>query len=241
MPTSPSVTGIQERSVANVSALPAIVFRRHARARRYTLRLNREGELVVTIPRGGSQRVALGFVDRSRPWIERQRARRAGATGHARVWNPGMQLLFRGERTELRTLRRHGRPLVRFADQSIWLPDENVNLRRSVELRLRSLARIELPARTRELARLHRVSIHSVAVRDQSSRWGSCSERGVISLNWRLVQTPTWVRDYLIVHELMHRREMNHSIRFWRNVARAFPAWREAESWLDSHAVELGF
>lgn len=241
MPISPSVTGIQERSVATISALPAIVFRRHPRARRYTLRLNREGELVVTIPRGGTQRAALSFVDRSRPWIERQRARRAGATGHARVWIAGMQLLFRGERTELRTLCQHGRPLARFADQSIWLADENVNLRRSVELRLRSLARIELPARVLELAKQHRVAIHSVAVRDQSSRWGSCSERGVISLNWRLVQAPTWVRDYLIVHELMHRREMNHSIRFWRHVARAFPAWREAESWLDAHAVELGF
>src|SRR5690606_18374297 len=139
------------------------------RARRYTLRLNRDGELVVTIPRGGSQRVALGFIDRSRPWIERQRARRAGATGHASVWSAGMVLLFRGERTELKTARVHGRPVVRFADQCLWIADENGNLRRAVEQRLRVLARAELPARTWALAREHHVSIHSVAVRDQSS------------------------------------------------------------------------
>jgi hypothetical protein len=123
----------------------------------------------------------------------------------------------------------------------LWVADPTVNLRRPVEARLRALARVELPARTLELARVHGVMIHSVAVRDQSSRWGSCSERGVISLNWRLVQAPPSVRDYLIVHELMHRREMNHSLRFWRQVAAAFPAWREAEGWLDEHAVELGF
>ncbi len=63
----------------------------------------------------------------------------------------------------------------------------------------------------------------------------------MISLNWRLIQAPEAVRDYLIVHELMHRREMNHSLRFWRHVATAFPGWREAEAWLDTHAVELGF
>jgi predicted metal-dependent hydrolase len=221
--------------------MPAVVFRRHARARRYTLRLNRAGDLVVTIPRGGSQRAALGFVERSRPWIDRQQARRAGATGHARVWNAGTRILFRGERVVLATARAHGRPFVAFADQRVWLADEGANLRRPVEIRLRALARAELPARAAELACAHGVSILSVAVRDQASRWGSCSERGVISLNWRLIQAPVEVRDYLIVHELMHRREMNHSIRFWRHVVAAFPGWRGAEAWLDAHAVELGF
>lgn len=220
---------------------PVVVFRRHPRARRYTLRLNREGALVVTIPSGGSRRAALGFVDRSRTWIDQQQARRAGAVGHARIWRGGTKLLFRGEPVALVIGRAHGRPFVAFGEQRLWLADEAINLRRPVELRLRALARVELPSRVRELAAKLGVEIHSVAIRDQASRWGSCSERGVISLNWRLVQAPPDVRDYLIIHELMHRREMNHSIRFWRRVAAAFPQWREAESWLDAHAVELGF
>ena len=57
----------------------------------------------------------------------------------------------------------------------------------------------------------------------------------------RVTQAPDGVRDYLIIHEPMHRREMNHSIRFWRHVAHACSRWREAEAWLDRHAVELGF
>jgi len=106
---------------------------------------------------------------------------------------------------------------------------------------MRELARHELVARTREKAMELNVRIAAVSVRNQSSRWGSCSQRGEISLNWRLVQAPSSVRDYIIVHELMHRREMNHSIRFWRLVAAECPGWRQAENWLEEYALELGF
>jgi len=94
----------------------------------------------------------------------------------------------------------------------------------------------ELPGRVGELAAQHGLTVRRVAVRDQRSRWGSCSARGVVSLNWRLVQTPEFVRDYIIVHELMHLREMNHSSRFWKLVAEAFPQMEEAEKWLKAHS-----
>lgn len=218
-----------------------VVFKAHARARNYTLRLNREGEVVVTIPRGGSQRDALAFVERSRGWIDGQRVRREGASGHAAEWRPGTTLYFRGAIVTLCMARDCGRPVVTFANERVFVADASMNLRRPIESRLLDLARVEMARRTQELAALHGIAFARVSVRNQASRWGSCSSSGVISLNWRLVQAPDWVRDYLIVHELMHRREMNHSIRFWRHVAHACPRWREAESWLDKHAVELGF
>jgi hypothetical protein len=75
-----------------------------------------------------------------------------------------------------------------------------------------------------------------VVVRNQRTRWGSCSRRGTLSLNWRLVQAPVFVRDYIILHELMHLREMNHSARFWRLVEAACPDYAMAERWLKAHA-----
>ena len=75
-------------------------------------------------------------------------------------------------------------------------------------------------------------------MRAQKTRWGSCSARGTISLNWRLIHAPPFVRDYLIVHELMHRRQMNHSARYWKLVADAFPRWQEAEAWLKKTRLE---
>ena len=63
---------------------------------------------------------------------------------------------------------------------------------------------------------------------------------GTISLNWRLVQTPDPVRDYVIQHELMHLREMNHSGRFWARVAEACPGWRDAENWIRRNGSLVG-
>src|SRR5258706_526617 len=81
--------------------------------------------------------------------------------------------------------------------------------------------------------------VRHVAVRDQKTRWGSCSIRGTITLNWRLIQAPPFIADYLIVHELMHLREMNHSPRYWGHVAQAFPEYRLAERWLKENSRGL--
>ena len=91
------------------------------------------------------------------------------------------------------------------------------------------MAEIQLADRCRELADKHAVPITGVSVRDQRSRWGSCSARGSISLNWRLIRMPEFVSDYVILHELMHRRQPNHSARFWNEVGQVCPEWREAE------------
>ena len=126
-----------------------------------------------------------------------------------------------------------------FADQIIPMPRALPDYRDVVLGHLRRLAERELPVRTRELALLHGITVHRVSVRAQKTRWGSWSARGTISLNWRLIQAPPYVVDYLIIHELMHRREMNHSARYWKLVAEAFPDYRSAEQWLKKSGIEL--
>jgi predicted metal-dependent hydrolase len=203
----------------------------NARARRYVLRLTREGVVRVTVPRGGSAREALAFAHRQAGWIARQREklRQRGAA----EWQEGTELLFRGELHALRFEAASGE--WHFADQRFWASPE-APLRAAVELHLWNVAARELPPRVGELAQLHTVAIRRVTVRNQRSRWGSCSVRGTISLNWRLIQTPAFVSDYIILHELMHVRQMNHSVRFWREVAAVCPQWREAERWLRKHS-----
>ena len=85
----------------------------------------------------------------------------------------------------------------------------------------------------------HDITVARVSIRNQASRWGSCSRRGTISLNWRLVQAPPFVREYVLLHELMHRRELNHSARFWRHVAAACPRYVEARRWLRIDGAQL--
>jgi predicted metal-dependent hydrolase len=78
-----------------------------------------------------------------------------------------------------------------------------------------------------------------VQIRDQRSRWGSCSTTGTLSFNWRLVLAPFEVLDYIVVHELCHMREPNHSRRFWKLVEARRPDWRAQRDWLDEHGPEL--
>ena len=105
------------------------------------------------------------------------------------------------------------------------------------EGRRRTRAAVEALAPA-EAARLG-VSYRRVVVRDQRTRWGSCSSRGTLSFNWRLALAPADVLDYVVVHELCHLREPNHSRRFWRAVERARPDYARHERWLRDHGWEL--
>ena len=211
-----------------------VEFVRNPKARRYILRLTPGRVARVTVPRFGNQKEALAFAQRQTGWLEKQLAK-SPRSHHATEWRHGTEILFRGEHVALQLETHASGCAVRLAGQIITLRETTANLRPAVERHLRLLATKELPPRLLEFAARHQVTVHRVTVRSQRSRWGSCSRAGAISLNWRLVQAPDFVRDYICVHELMHRREMNHSARYWGHVAGAFPRWEEAERWLKAH------
>jgi predicted metal-dependent hydrolase len=100
-------------------------------------------------------------------------------------------------------------------------------------------AKQELPPRLLALAADLGLTVTKVSVRNQKWRWGSCSRRGHICLNWRLVRTPDWVRDYVMIHELMHLRRMDHSRKFWGLVAGVCPDYQVARRWLREHGRSL--
>jgi predicted metal-dependent hydrolase len=109
-------------------------------------------------------------------------------------------------------------------------PREQLSDEAQRELRARALC--ELPDRLRQLADQFGLRVARISIRNQQSRWGSCSPNGHICLNWRLVAMPDWVRDYVIIHELMHLKRLDHSPRFWKLVAAACPAYQDARAWL---------
>ncbi len=96
-------------------------------------------------------------------------------------------------------------------------------------------AKRELPIRLRELAAQHGLVVSRISVRNQQWRWGSCSPSGHICLNWRLVDMPETIRDYVMIHELMHLRRLDHSPRFWKLVAALCPDYQAARKWLRTY------
>ncbi len=200
----------------------------HPRARRYLLRLCPNGTVRVTVPRQGTRAAAKEFALRNVPWLEQQFQRLSACPKAPAIWSFGTEILFRGEPVRIEN---DTDGVLRLGGERLIVP-AGIDLRPHVEKHLRKLAARELPPRVMELAALHGVSVARVSVRNQRSRWGSCSRLGTISLNWRLIQAPGFVSDYIILHELAHRRHMNHSGGFWQEVARLCPDYLQAERWL---------
>jgi predicted metal-dependent hydrolase len=221
-------------------AMP-VIYRRHARARNYVLRLFSNKTVVVTMPRAGTKAFARNFVASRKNWLERQWRILESRHFPPQLLRPGMEILFRGEPVALRLQQTGLDSQLLFGSESTPLADSDGNLRPTLERHLQLLAKTELAARARELAAAHHLEIKRVAVRNQKTRWGSCSHSGTISLNWRLIQLPAAVRDYIIVHELMHLRQLNHSPRFWAEVEKASPNYRAAEDWLKKNSGQVGF
>jgi predicted metal-dependent hydrolase len=207
-----------------------IEFVRVPRARRYILRVRPDGTLRVTVPRGGSRREAEHFVRRHEKWIARERSRVHGESA-APVWQDGSTLLFGGEPVRISVESRGRNWRVAYGDRSVLVRDL-ADVRAAIERDLREVARDVLLPRLAELAAEQRLQVGTVSIRNQRSRWGSCARNGNIALNFRLVQMPADVRDYVLLHELMHIRQQNHSRRFWRLVEAVCPAFRDAERWL---------
>jgi hypothetical protein len=216
-----------------------MVLVRNTRARRYVLRLRPNGSARVTIPRGGSAAEARRFAERNKGWVERELQRFATRPTRPKEWLIGTEILFRGELVKIEAGVNGESGRIRLGSEVIQVADPAADLRPAIERHLWRLAAKELPSRVLEYAAVHQVPVRRITVRNQRSRWGSCSRRGTISLNWRLIQAPPFVRDYICLHELMHLREMNHSARFWREVERVCPDYETAERWLKQHSALL--
>jgi hypothetical protein len=212
-------------------AFPVEVIRRRG-ARRYVVRVTPEAIVRITVPYGAPIAGGLAFAERQRDWIAREWARRREQNA---PWRPGAAVWFRGERVRLEVDGNR----VRFATEDAGPLTGDSDLRPLVLAHLRALAEAELPTRCRDLADATGLVVSRISVRNQRSRWGACSSRKSITLNWRLVQVPIAVRDYIIHHELAHLVVPNHSRRFWREVERLCPEWRDSERWLRRYEREI--
>jgi predicted metal-dependent hydrolase len=128
-----------------------------------------------------------------------------------------------------------------------WLANERAKQRPRLRLDPRHVSETDARLAVRELVAMLvdeegpeiGVAPARIQIRDQRSRWGSCSTSGTLSFNWRLVLAPFDVLDYVVVHELCHLREPNHSRRFWTLVEDRRPEWRAQRDWLHEHGPEL--
>ena len=221
-------------------AVYLVRLRRHRQARRYTLRVQAATrEVVLTMPPRGTLKEARAFAEKHGGWI----AARLKRLPEAEPFAPGSQVPLRGlaHRIEYRGRRRGTVWIEHHAngDRLLCVAGDGPHLARRVADFLKREAKDDLEAASRQFAESIGVKIKRISVRDQTTRWGSCSTSGVLSFSWRLILAPTFVLRYLAAHEVAHLVEMNHSIRFWRLLKRMDPGMHRAKAWLDAHGADL--
>ncbi len=109
----------------------------------------------------------------------------------------------------------------------------------ALEKRYKDAARDYIPKRVAYFQTMTGGNYTRITIRDQKTRWGSCSSNGTLSFNWRLMLAPPAILDYVVVHELCHLTHMNHSSAFWATVESVYPDYRTARKWLKEHGHEL--
>ena len=123
--------------------------------------------------------------------------------------------------------------------QNVPVQREKTPSEKRLEAIYRKAAREYFPKRVSHYARMLGVTYGKISIRDQKTRWGSCSSEGNLSFNWRLILAPPDVLDYVVIHELCHRKEMNHSKEFWALVESLMPEYKERRKWLRENGNNL--
>ena len=220
------------------------------RAKRISVRYSLGGGLEVVYPSGSRLPAPAALLHERRDWVLSaiDKFSDARAKLPQRQYREGESFLFRGARYQLKLEKDAARRriAVRLHDEFLMLLLPEIGLkidaglaRSAVESFYRGQAKAYLPARARELAETHGFKFEKARVKNQKTRWGSCSAKGNINLNLRLMMAPNAAIDYVIIHELCHLRELNHSPAFWALVASCCPDFRHWRAWFKENGPLL--
>ena len=219
-----------------------IEVRRHPTARRMTLRVSRtKRAVIVTLPLKCNLMQAGQFLHSNLDWVRERLTSMPTPVPFA----DGVLIPLRGAPHRIVfTGPKRGKP-VKLVPTSGKQLDE-IHVTGALEHAPRRLrdwlidqARQDLIERSQEHASKLGLTVGRITVRDQTSRWGSCSSTGNLSYSWRLILAPTTILDYVAAHEVAHLQEMNHGAKFWALVEKTFPDLDEAKEWLQVYGLDL--
>jgi predicted metal-dependent hydrolase len=208
--------------------------RRSDRARRVRVTVDRAGAVEVVLPRRAPERAAEDAVRELRPWIDRRLAEHGRQ--QAAVLARGATLPYLGQSLAVHAV--PGRMRVTRRSDTLLVPLGSHRLE-AIERWYRQRARAELQPRLDRACALADLSYTRLSIRDQRTRWGSCSRSGAISFNWRLLLAPEEVAEYVVWHEVCHLAVMDHSPRFWSLVTRYCQDHRQHAAWLRRNSGTL--
>lgn len=218
-----------------------IVHSRRARRMRITVA---SGGVTVTLPAGIRAVEAERMLQQNSSWLFAQLERIAKRKASGNIL-PEDVILLRGKPVKIEIIHdaaRTSRAHVAEGREKLLarIPAGGRGTPRSwVEPWLKTQARKEIEEVVRQQATRMNLSVKSITIRDQRTRWGSCSSKGTLSFNWRLIMAPPAVLEYVVIHELSHLRHPNHSAAFWNVVAHYAPDYKTLRQWLRKNSAAM--
>jgi len=216
----------------------AVAVKVATRARSYRLSIPHGGAPLLTVPKFGRWGEAKAFLDRHTPWLAQRLERSAKPVAFVR----GAIVPLRGVNHRIVPTGRV-RGVVEVGEhegeRALLVPGAPEHRARRLTDWLKVEAQKDLEKRVKVHAATLAVTVNSISMRSQTTRWGSCSTAGKLNFNWRLILAPHYVLDYVAAHEVAHLVEMNHSPAFWDTVESTLPTMARGRDWLKAHGREL--
>lgn len=205
---------------------------KHAR-----IRVSENLSVRVLVPENFDNNDINNLIKKKQNWIDKNLSKFKGKTEKIKL-HDNQILLFGNKYTYFYRAEFHNRVVVNQEHKTI---QSKTNLLDKDQLLkwYKRFAKRHITNRLAEIAKEHKFSYNKVFIRDQRTKWGNCSTDKNLSFNWRLIKTPHFVIDYLIFHELVHTRTMNHKTKFWTELRSLYPEYEQAVKWLDKYGNSL--
>ncbi len=225
-----------------------IEFRRSCRAKKLRLQVDSLGHFTLVVPERISDKLAQSFISQNNLWIEKQLSKVKKIPMF--TYKSGDAFYYFGEKIEL-VVRPciKKRPTIKIREDKMMISlfadvkqsEGKRMIRKTIEKFYRQKAEEVIHDRLQYFNEFYDFTYYKVTLRNQKTRWGSCSSKGNLNFNWRLIMAPIEVIDYVVVHELCHLKEMNHSHLFWAEVEKAIPDHKKWRKWLRENAYLLNY
>ena len=220
-----------------------VILRRNVRAQRFILKIGaHKPEVILTMPAHGSEAEAMDFAISQAHWIKS----RLNAQLDTIAFAPGVEIPLRNVMHVIEHCPNQRGTVWTPGDDSgdlsrpvICVTGDRRHLARRVRDWLKKQARSDLSQSVTVHSQHLGLRATGITIRDQTTRWGSCSSTGGLSFSWRLILAPPFVLDYVAAHEVAHLEEMNHGPHFWRLVEQCIPDYRQAQKWLKNNGSKL--
>jgi predicted metal-dependent hydrolase len=212
----------------------------HARARSLKIKISPKGEVIVVKPPIIPNFMIKPFVQQHMDWIERN-LKKVNAFSAQNKPKNSVDIFGKTYQKKVEFSSKAKIGVVISGSDILINPvtDSKISSDKALEQFLKSTAEKYIVPRTHQLGKKMNISFNQITLRQQKTRWGSCSSQGNLNFNWRLVHCPPEVIDYVITHELAHRKQMNHSNKFWDIVRQYDPEYLKHRGWLKRQGMSL--